>query len=254
MIDTHTHIYETEFDADADEVVARAKEAGVSMVLLPDIDAASYPRMLAFQKRFPDFCRMMCGIHPTSVNENYKEELKRFEREIDRHDFVAVGEIGMDLYWDKTFVAEQRLVFEHQLAMAVERDLPVSIHCRDAFAETIASLKKFDPAKLRGVFHAFGGVVDNAREIFACGRFKLGIGGVCTYKNAKFAERLPEIPLESLVLETDAPYLTPVPYRGKRNEPAYLQYVAERLAVLYGVTAEKVDTITTRSAREIFLL
>ena len=254
MIDTHTHIYEPEFDADAAEVVGRARAAGVSLVLLPDIDASVRERMRSFERRFPDFCRLMCGVHPTSVDAGYADELDRFDRAMGERDYVAVGEIGLDLYWDKSFATEQKIVFEHQLAVAVERGLPVSIHSREAFAETIASLKKFDKNKLRGVFHAFSGVSDQAREIFACGDFRLGIGGVCTYKNARFAERLPEIPLEKLVLETDAPYLTPVPFRGKRNEPAYVRLVAERLAFLYGVPVETVDRLTTEAAKAVFFV
>ena len=252
MIDTHTHVYEPEFEADAEAVMARARAAGVELMLLPDIDALTRGRMLDFERRFSEQVRVMCGIHPTSVKNDYVRELELFDQSMAQRGFTAVGEIGIDLYWDRTFEREQVLVFEHQLEVAVERGLPVSIHCREAFAETIRSLKKFDKGKLRGVFHAFGGVADSAREIFACGDFRLGIGGVCTYKNAKFAARLPEIPLEKLVLETDAPYLTPVPFRGKRNEPAYVRLVAEKLAELYGVPFETVDKTTTKAAREIF--
>ena len=252
IIDTHTHIYDAAFDADRDAVVRRAREAGVGQVLLPNEDSGSYAAMRATQAAYPDFCRVMLGVHPTSVNEQWRREMEFFDDHIGDPGWTAVGEIGLDLYWDKSFLPQQKQVFEHQLAAAVEKGLPVSIHSREAFAETIASLRRFDAGRLRGVIHAFSGGAEQAREYSRLGDFYFGIGGVSTYKNARFVEQLPMVGLDRIVLETDAPYLTPVPMRGHRNEPAYLVHVAGRLAQVFGLDAETVAETTSQNAEKLF--
>ena len=252
IIDTHTHIYDSAFDADRAQVVLRARQAGVQKVLLPNEDSTTLDAMLATQATYPDFCYAMLGVHPTSVRENWREELAFFDANIQRHPWAGIGEIGMDLYWDKTFAEEQKRVFEYQLGVAVDLGLPVSIHCRDAFDDTVACLRRFDAGRIRGVIHAFSGVGQHAQMYRKLGDFYFGIGGVSTYKNAKFVNDLPAIGLDRIVLETDAPYLTPVPMRGRRNEPSYLVYVAEKLGQLFGIPAESVAEITSRNAENLF--
>ena len=252
IIDTHTHIYDTAFDADRDAVVRRAREAGVEQVLLPNEDSGSYESLLATQAAYPDFCRVMLGVHPTSVQEDWQRELAFFDAHLEAFPWTAIGEIGLDLYWDKSHLEQQKKVFEHQLAAAVERGLPVSIHSRVAFAETVASLKRFDAGRLRGVIHAFSGGAEQARVYGRLGDFYFGVGGVSTYKNARFVEQLPAVGLDRIVLETDAPYLTPVPFRGHRNEPAFLVHVAGRLAQVFGLDAETVAERTSQNAEKLF--
>src|SRR5574344_557220 len=254
LIDTHSHIYSEEFSADRDEVISRALTAGVEHIFMPNVDSTSIAAMLETRNKWPELCHVMMGVHPTSVNANYRDELAVFDKNIDDNFYVAVGEIGIDLYWDKTYLNQQRTVFEHQIDVAIQKSLPIVIHCRDSFAEVIASLRKFDKSKLRGIFHSFSGVKDQAREIFLSGDFYLGIGGVCTYKNAKFSERLFEIPIDRIVLETDAPYLTPVPFRGKRNEQAYLVYVAKKLASVYKIEEYELAEQTSKNAENLFLM
>lgn len=252
IIDTHTHIYDSAFDADRGQVVRRALSAGVERVLLPNEDSTTYDAMLATAGEWPDFCGMMLGVHPTSVKENWRDELAFFDARVRERPWVAIGEIGLDFHWDKTFRAEQKKVFEHQLAAAIDLELPVSVHSRDAFAETVDCLRRFAARKLRGVIHAFSGGEEHARAYGRLGDFYFGIGGVCTYKNARFADRLPAIGLDRLVLETDAPYLTPVPLRGQRNEPAYLVHVAARLGAVFGMEPEVVAETTSRNAERLF--
>ena len=252
MIDTHSHIYSEEFDADGDEVIQRAKEAGVTRIVLPNVDAQSLPRMLELEAQYPDYCYAAVGLHPESVKENYQIELDIIREELERRKYLAVGEIGIDLYWDKTYQTEQIRAFQTQVEWAIEFNLPVIIHVRNSHNETIQALKPYSGKGLKGIFHCFGGTPEEAAEIFSLGDFKLGIGGVVTFKNSGLAATLMHIPLEKLVLETDSPYLTPVPFRGKRNESSYLRYVAARLSEIYAVPQDEVNRITTESANSVF--
>ena len=252
MIDTHSHIYSEEFDADGDEVIQRAKEAGVTKIVLPNVDAQSLPRMLELEAQYPDYCYAAVGLHPESVKENYQIELDEIREELERRKYLAVGEIGIDLYWDKTYQTEQIRAFQTQVEWAIEFNLPVIIHVRNSHNETIQALKPYSGKGLKGIFHCFGGTPEEAAEIFSLGDFKLGIGGVVTFKNSGLAATLMHIPLENLVLETDSPYLTPVPFRGKRNESSYLRYVAARLSEIYAVPQDEVNRITTESANSVF--
>ena len=254
MIDTHTHIYDEAFADDAATMVQRALDAGVTHAFLPNVDASTIASMRNFAAAYPSFCSMMMGIHPTSVNANYKAELAAFDSEIARraNDYIGIGEIGLDLYWDKTFLPQQQEVFEHQIEVAIQLQKPICIHCRDAFNEVVASLKKFKPSQLRGVFHCFTGTPQMAQQIAKLGDFYYGIGGPSTYKNAKFIDDIAQIPLSRILLETDAPYLPPVPFRGKRNEPAYVAYVAQKLAQVYDVSFADVDKQTTQNVKTLF--
>ena len=252
MIDTHSHIYSEEFDADGDEVIQRAKEAGVTKIVLPNVDAQSLPRMLELEAQYPDYCYAAVGLHPESVKENYQIELDIIREELERRKYLAVGEIGIDLYWDKTYQTEQIRAFQTQVEWAIEFNLPVIIHVRNSHNETIQALKPYSGKGLKGIFHCFGGTPEEAAEIFSLGDFKLGIGGVVTFKNSGLAATLIHIPLEKLILETDSPYLTPVPFRGKRNESSYLRYVAARLSEIYAVPQDEVNRITTESANSVF--
>jgi len=252
MIDTHSHIYSEEFDADRDEVIQRAKEAGVTKIVLPNVDTQSLPRMLELEAQYPDYCYAAVGLHPESVKENYQIELDIIREELERRKYLAVGEIGIDLYWDKTYQTEQIRAFQTQVEWAIEFNLPVIIHVRNSHNETIQALKPYSGKGLKGIFHCFGGTPEEAAEIFSLGDFKLGIGGVVTFKNSGLAATLMHIPLEKLVLETDSPYLTPVPFRGKRNESSYLRYVAARLSEIYAVPQDEVYRITTESTNSVF--
>lgn len=252
MIDTHSHIYSEEFDADRTEVVRRAKDAGVERIIMPNVDSESLQRMLDTEKQYPNYCYAAIGLHPTSVEEKYRDVLDLVWSELERRKYVAVGEIGLDFYWDKTFIQEQVIAFQTQVEWALEYNLPIIIHVRNSHKETIEALKPFKRKGLRGVFHCFTGGRKEADEIFALGDFLLGIGGVVTFKNSGLAENLKDIPLQKLLLETDSPYLTPTPYRGKRNESAYMALVCNKLAEVYGIPIEAIDRITTRNADNLF--
>lgn len=251
LIDTHTHLYADEFAADIDAVIARAQNNHVQKFYLPAIDSSSLDAMLALEKKYPGVCISMMGLHPCYVKENVVDELAIVEKWINTRDFVAIGEIGLDFYWDKTFENQQRTAFEKQMEWALVKNWPIVIHTRNAMQETIEMLKPFAKKGLRGIFHCFSGSAESAKQIIDLG-FYLGIGGVITYKNAGLPEALANIPLSHLVLETDAPYLTPVPYRGKRNESGYLLYIAEKLAAVKQTTLEEVAAITTANAQKIF--
>ncbi|GAD87911.1 putative deoxyribonuclease [Vibrio halioticoli NBRC 102217] len=253
MIDTHAHIYASEFDQDRDQVVERALQAGINQILLPNIDLESIQPMLATEAAYPDICRSMMGLHPCYVNQDIKQTLTEIESWFDKHNFIAVGEIGIDLYWDKTFRKEQEYAFSTQLNWAKERDLPVVIHTRDSIEETLSLLKKEQDGSLRGVFHCFGGSVEEAKAINELG-FHLGLGGVSTFKNGGMDKVIPHLDLQYLILETDCPYLAPVPHRGKRNEPAYTQLVAQRVADLRELSLIEVDALTTQNAVQLFNL
>lgn len=252
LIDTHSHIYEEEFDQDIDEVIERLKANSVCEVFLPNIDSSSIERMQRLEEKDPDTFHCMMGLHPTSVNDSYKSELDEVSRRLKQRDYVAIGEIGIDLYWSKDYKKEQVIVFEEQVSMAIERNLPIVIHARNATEEIFESLRKFNPNTLRGIFHSFTGTKEEAETIFTLGDFYLGINGIITFKKSDLPTTITEIPLEKIVLETDAPYLAPVPYRGKRNETSYIIKTAEKIAEVKKITLEEVAKTTTYNAKNIF--
>lgn len=259
LIDTHSHLYEPEFDADREEALRRAAAAGVARLLLPAIDSASDARLFAFCRAHPDCCVPMMGLHPTSVNDNprWREELDRVGRLLAAPPeglpaFCAVGEIGLDFYWSQAFRAEQIEAFRRQCALAVECGLPVAIHTREAWPEMVELVEEFRGSGLRGVFHAFAADAATYRRLRAAGDFLFGIGGVVTFRRSPLAETVREMALEDLVLETDCPYLTPVPHRGQRNESAYVRLVCDRVAELKGCTSDEVAAATTAAACRMF--
>lgn len=252
MIDTHSHIYSEEFDADRVEVIRRAREIGVKQIILPNCDSTTLPPLLVLEAAYPEYCHAAIGLHPTSVKTNYKEELALVKSELERRDYLAIGEIGMDLYWDKTFLSEQVDVFQQQLEWALQYKLPVIIHIRNAFRESMDALAPFKNKGLTGVFHSFIGTLEEAQEIIAFGGFKMGINGIVTFKNSGLAGVLEKIALEHLLLETDSPYLTPAPHRGKRNESAYVNLVCDKLATIYNLPKQVIDDITTENALTVF--
>lgn len=251
LIDTHTHLYASQFDADRKQVVENAIAAGVKKFFLPNIDSSSVDGMIALCNEFPANCFPMMGLHPTSVKENYEEELAIVKGWLDKHKFYAVGEIGIDLYWDKTFFAQQQQAFKTQIKWAHELSLPIVIHSRNSFDEIIEVLESTQEYKPHGIFHCFPGNRDQAEKAISLG-FKLGIGGVLTYKNSGLDKAIVDIDLKHIVLETDAPYLTPIPHRGKRNESGYITLVAQKLAEIKNISVEEVAEITTRNAEEVF--
>lgn len=258
MIDTHSHIYSEEFDDDRAETLQRAWDTGVEMMLLPDIDSESRGRMFALAQEYPTRCKAMVGLHPTSVNDNprWQEELDMVERLMREAPtpLYGVGEIGLDLYWSRDFYNIQREVLHAQLELAIKYNKPVVVHTRDAYKEMLDAVATYRGRGLRGVFHAFAADVDMARKLLRNGEFSFGIGGVVTFKNSGMDRVVVDLPLELLLLETDSPYLTPVPYRGKRNEPAYVEYVCRKIAEIHRTTPERVDAVTTATAKEIFSL
>ena len=251
LVDTHCHLYSEEFEADQAAVVQKAIEAGVEKFYLPGIDSTVIPAMLDLEQKFPGKCFAMMGLHPCYVKENFQQELTIVKDWLDKRHFAAVGEIGLDYYWDKTFAAEQVLAFRSQIEWSIDLGLPIVIHTRNAMQQTVDIVKEYAPKGLRGIFHCFSGSYETACEIIDAG-FYLGIGGVVTYKNSGLVDVLSKIDLKHLVLETDAPYLTPVPFRGKRNESSYLKYVVEKLAAIKNCPIETVATITTANAEKIF--
>lgn len=251
IIDTHCHLYSEDFENDIGLVVQRAQQAGVRQFYMPNIDSTSITGMLQLEKQFPQVCIPMMGLHPCYVKENYKDELQIVETWLKQRSFAAVGEIGLDFYWDKTFSDQQYEAFHQQIVWAKQYSLPIVIHTREAMHQCIDVVKQHKGERLNGIFHCFGGSVDEAKQIIDLG-FYLGIGGVITYKKSGLKETLKEIDLQYLVLETDAPYLTPVPFRGKRNESAYLEYVIETLAEVKNVSVEEVAAITTANANFVF--
>ena len=251
LIDTHCHLYSEEFEGDIDAVINRAKAEGVTKFFLPAIDSSSMEAMLLLEEKYPNECIAMMGLHPCYVKENYKEELAIVEAQLEARSFAAVGEIGLDYYWDITFKQQQKEAFETQIDLALAYDLPIVIHSRESTGDCIEIVKKKQKGNLRGIFHCFGGSFEEARAITRLG-FHLGIGGVVTYKKSALPDVLRQIPLASIVLETDAPYLAPVPYRGKRNESAYIPVIAEKLAEIYNLPVEEIGRITTANAATIF--
>lgn len=258
MIDTHSHIYSEEFDNDRDAALQRAWDAGVELLLLPDIDSSSRNRMLTLASQHPERCRAMAGLHPTSVNDNphWRDELDMVEHLLSEPPmpFVGVGEIGLDLYWSRDFYKEQREVLHSQIELALQYNLPVAIHTRSAYGEMLDAIATYRGRGLRGVFHAYADSSDTARKLSSLGDFMFGIGGVVTFKNSGLDKVVAELPLELLVLETDCPYLTPVPHRGKRNESAYVEFVCRKVAEIYATDLKHVARQTTENAKRIFNL
>ena len=251
LFDTHTHLYLPEFDGERSEVMSRAAAAGVGRMLFPNVDLTTIEPMKALHQSYPDVTCMAMGLHPTEIGERYREELKTIEAELDGGSYVAVGEIGIDLYWDKTFKKEQMDAFACQVDWAVSRNLPVIIHCRDGLSETLDVLGDFND-KVRGVFHSFGGTASDVDQIRRRGDFYFGINGIVTFKNSKLREVLPVIGLSRIVLETDAPYLAPVPYRGKRNESAFITETARVVALSLSSDVDEIAGITTKNAEDLF--
>lgn len=252
LIDTHNHLYLEEFDPQQDELVAIAKESGIDALLLPNVDTTTIGRMHDLCDRYPDFAYPMMGLHPTSVDEHYAENLKTTESWLNKRPYCGIGEIGIDLYWDKTYLKQQIEVFEEQLRWSIDLELPVAIHTRDAFPEVFDSLYKVGCEKMTGVFHSFTGNEDELEEIKKLTNFKIGINGVITFKNSRLSEIIRQTDIHKIVLETDAPYLAPVPYRGKRNEPVYIWKTAERVAQTYGLTLEETVETTRKNALNLF--
>jgi TatD DNase family protein len=257
LVDTHSHIYDSAFDPDRAETIARARKAGVAQMLLPATDSESHEVLLDTCREYPGVCLPMMGLHPTSVNDNpaWREELALVERYLAHppvERFYAVGEIGLDLHWSRDFLAEQTEAFEHQIELALEYSLPVVIHTRDAWTQMRDTLAKYAGQGLRGVMHAFSGTLDDYRAILDCGDFAFGIGGPVTYKNSALARVVGEMDIERILLETDCPYLPPVPHRGGRNESGYLTLICEKIAEIKGLSPHETARITTENARRVF--
>jgi len=251
ITDTHTHLYSSQFKEDQSAMIQRAKDAGVSRFFIPAIDSSYTESMMKLEKNFPKDVFLMMGLHPTSVKENYLEELAHVKEWIDKKKFFAIGEIGIDLYWDKSFLAQQQEAFRTQIKWAKEKKLPIVIHCRDAFDEIFEILEQEKGDSLRGIFHCFTGTKEQAEKAINY-NMKLGIGGVATFKNGKIDRFLNEINLKHIVLETDAPYLAPTPFRGKRNESAYITNVIDKLVEIYKVPFEEIVATTTQNSKVVF--
>ena len=251
LIDTHTHLYLPEFDSDRDEMVARAFSSGVVKLLMPNIDSGSIGKMLAAADRYKGICYPMIGLHPTSVLDDYIQQLDRLPELSTVNKYIAVGEIGIDLYWDKTHINEQKDAFRRQVSFAIESNLPVVIHSREAFPEVISVLDEFRGEKLTGVFHAFSGTADDAMKAVKMG-FRLGIGGPLTFKNSGLDKIVKEAGIENIILETDSPYLTPVPYRGKRNESSYICIINKKLAEIFAMDETETASITFKNSTSLF--
>ena len=251
MIDTHAHIYLEHFNEDIDQVIERSVASGISKILLPNIDSTTIESMLHLEEKYPGVCYAMMGLHPCSVNADFEKELKIVEEWLNRRAFLAIGEMGTDLYWDKTFWDQQQEAFRFQCELALKHDLPIVIHCRESIDETIELVAEYDGRGLRGVFHCFTGNVEQASRINNLG-FYLGLGGVATFKNGGMDQVVPHLDQSKILLETDSPYLTPTPHRGKRNEPAYTRLVAEKIAEYLDVSLEDVSKITSANANELF--
>ena len=251
IIDTHNHIYLPEFDADRDEVVKRSVDDGVRTILMPNIDSSSVTPMLAAEERYPGVCLPMMGLHPTSVKENYRDELELVVAALREHKYYGIGETGIDLYWDRTFVKEQVASFRRHLELAEEYGLPVVIHARESLEMIIREIESFGAERVTGVFHAFPGSAADALKVISMG-FMIGIGGVVTFRNGRQHEAAIEVGINNIVLETDAPYLAPVPHRGKRNESSYLTLVIDKLSEVLAITPAEVAARTTANARRLF--
>ena len=254
LIDTHSHLFVEEFLEDLPEVIARAKEAGISRIYMPNIDNSTIDSLLRVSKQYAGYCYPLLGLHPTSVNENYLEELNRLKAMLEEAAFpiAGIGEVGLDLYWDRTFRKEQEAAFREQITWALSYDLPLVIHSREAFDELYSIMRDYQHSSLRGIFHSFTGSQKEAERLLTFEHFMLGINGVLTFKKSTLPETLQGIPIERIVLETDSPYLAPVPCRGKRNESSYLKHTLARMAEVYGTTPENVSRKTTENALKVF--
>jgi TatD DNase family protein len=253
FIDTHTHLYLSQFDDDRDIVVKNAIENNIEKMFLPNIDSKSIGKLLELSGKYPKNCFPMLGLHPTSVNNNYQEELSILEKYLDKTKFYAIGEIGIDLYWDKTFIKEQQQAFLYQIKMAKKNMLPIVIHARDSFNEIFEIVEKENDERLTGIFHSFTGNLEQANKIIQWG-FKIGLGGILSFKNSDLDKTVKNIDLQHIVLETDSPYLAPTPKRGKRNESSYLIYIAEKIAQIKNISIEEVAKICYKNSSEIFNL
>ena len=251
LTDTHTHLYSEEFNEDRTAIINKAISNSVTKLYLPNIDSNSIDGMLQLEKEFPDNCFAMMGLHPCSVKENYLDELTIVKKWLDKRKFIAIGEIGIDLYWDKTFITEQEIAFKKQIDWALEYNYSIVIHCRNAFDEIFTILQSYSKLP-KGIFHCFSGDVEQAQKILALKNFKLGIGGVVTFKNSGLDKVVETISIEDIVLETDSPYLAPMPYRGKRNESSYIPLIAKKVAELKNISIEEVENVTTNNANFIF--
>lgn len=251
MVDTHSHLYSEEFQEDIDNVLQKCLETGIAKIFLPAIDSHSHQAMLDLADKYPETCISMMGLHPCYVDDRFEEELRIVQEWIEKRSFAAIGEIGLDFYHSVEFKAQQEKAFQVQMELAIEKDLPIVIHSRSSMDECIKMVAQHGKGKLRGIFHCFGGDERQAKKVIELG-FYLGIGGVVTYKNAGLAKIVEQTPLDYLVLETDAPYLSPVPFRGKRNESGYLVHIAQKIAELKGISVEEVDATTTANAKKIF--
>ena len=252
FVDSHAHLYLDQFDDDIDAVIQRAMAAGVQRFLLPNIDHSTINSMMKLSNAYPNNCFPMMGLHPCSVKENYESELDVIHETLQKGGFCAVGEIGIDLYWDQSTLKIQKLAFQKQITWAKEHQLPIVIHCRDAFDEIYELVEEANDKQLKGVFHCFTGSLEEAEKVISLGNFKLGIGGVLTFKNAGLDQLLKNIDLKHLLLETDAPYLAPTPHRGKRNESAYISIIAAKLAAVKNNSIEEIARITSNNAKELF--
>jgi TatD DNase family protein len=251
FIDSHAHIYLEEFDSDIDAVIRRSQAVGVNKVYMPNIDPGTVARMNSLAAGYPEFCYPMMGLHPCSVDENFENNLTLIESNLRSKKYFGVGEIGTDLYWEKKFREQQKIAFQFQLKLAKEMKLPAIIHCRESLEETIGMVEQMKDENLNGVFHCFTGSIEQANRISALG-FYLGIGGVITFKNGGLDRIIPNIDLSGIILETDSPYLAPVPYRGKRNEPSFISLIAERISNICGISIEEVSRVTTKNSQALF--
>ncbi len=254
IIDTHTHLYSDQFDTDRDDMIKRALDNGVTKMLLPNIDVASLNGMLDLVAKYPENCFPMFGLHPGNVGADWHEQLASIHEAFlkNQHNTVAIGEIGMDLYWDKTFILEQKEAFRQQIEWAKKYELPIVIHAREAWDEIFEILDEVNDGRLTGVFHCFTGTIEQAQKVINYGGFKFGIGGVLTYKKSELPEVIAQIPLEYIMVETDSPYLPPTPFRGKRNESSYVVHVLEKMVDVYGLTFEELSEITSKNAVSLF--
>jgi len=251
LTDTHTHLYLEQFDSDRAEVIQKAMDNNITRFFIPAIDSTYYSAMFDLENKFPNNIFLMAGLHPTHVKENFKDELDHVKKMLKERKFYAIGEIGIDLYWDKTYLQQQQEAFKTQINWAKEMSLPIVVHCRDAFDEIFEILEDVKEDSLLGIFHCFTGNLEQARQAISYG-LKLGIGGVVTFKNGKIDQFLNEIPLKNIVLETDSPYLAPTPFRGKRNESSYLVNVVDKLVDIYGLTPDEIAQITTQNSKDVF--
>lgn len=252
IIDTHSHIFDETFSNDIDDVILRAKQAGVAAVLLPNIDTESIKEVNSLDERHKGYCLPMMGLHPTSVTKDWKKDLNIIKEQFSRHQYIAVGEIGIDLYWDTSLAEEQKSAFEEQLRWSIEYNLPVSIHCRNAVMESVECIKKVGADKLKGSFHSFGGNSEELQVVLDLKNFYIGINGTVTYKNSTLPTVLQDADLSRIIVETDAPYLPPVPYRGKRNEPSYTSYIVDKLCDIYNTSKDDIESTTSNNAKKLF--